>query len=72
MSYKIRITRPTYIGGEPVRAGATVSASAEDACGVVLNLRGEFVKADDRELALIELRRASELSLARRGSARFH
>ena len=72
MSYKVRITRPTYIGGEPVRSGDTVSASAEDACGVVLNLRGEFVKASDRELAITELRRDAELGLAGRGSVRFH
>ena len=72
MNYRVRITKPTYIAGEPVAAGATVSACAEDACGVVLNLRGEFVKPDDRELALLELRRSAELSMARRGSARVH
>lgn len=72
MAYKVRITKPTYISGQPVKAGTTVSACAEDACSVVFNLRGEFVKADDRELAVMELRRGAELSMARRSSARVH
>jgi hypothetical protein len=72
MSYKVRITRATYVAGEPVAAGTALSLDAEDACGVVLNLRGEFVHAADREAALRELRRTAELSMARRGTGRVH
>ena len=65
--YRVKITRRCRVHGLTSEIGELVSVDAEGAGNLVFGLRGEFVKPDDRERLLTELRRDAERALSAGG-----